>query len=369
MLIFRYLSKEVIYTAIAVTTIVVFIFLCNQFVRYMDYIATGKYAANMLFQLIALEIPVLVNLLLPLGLFLGILLAYGRLYADSEMTVMFACGIGHKQLMHITIGFSLIIVVIITALSIWISPIVAKQRDAVMDEAASATLLQTILPGRFQTSMNGRRVFYVEKMSRDRKKMKHVFIAEQSYPKSDKQNSNMPKWSILSAQEGNETVDAKTGAHYMVATNGYRYQGIAGQKDYEIMQYHQYGILLGKPKITGQNEGIEIISTKKLLAIARKNPAAMAELQWRISIPLMAFILVILAVPLSRVKPRKGRFAQLIPAILIFMVYANLLFVSRDWLENGTIPAWIGLWWIHLVMFILGLWLYARFTGWRLFKT
>jgi len=334
----------------------------------MDYIATGKYAANMLFQLIALEIPVLVNLLLPLGLFLGILLAYGRLYAESEMTILFACGISQRQLMRMTLRFSLIVVALIAILSIWMGPVVAKQRDAVMDEAASATLFQTILPGRFQTSMNGRRAFYIEKISRNRRHMKGIFIAEQSYRKPANPKTGAQEWAILSAKSGREMTEHTTKARYVVATNGYRYRGTAGQKDFEIVKYDQNGMLLGKPKVTGKNEGVEIIPTHKLLETAWKNPEHMAELQWRISIPLMAFILVFLAVPLSQVKPRKGRFAQLIPAILIFMIYANMLFVSRDWLENSTIPAWIGLWWIHLAMFLLGLWLYTRFTGWRPFK-
>jgi len=93
----------------------------------------------------------------------------------------------------------------------------------------------------------------------------------------------------------------------------------------------------------------------------------MAELQWRLSFPISVFILVLLAVPLSRVNPRQGRFAQLFPAILIYIIYANMIFVSRNWLENGEIPWWVGMWWIHGIALLLALWLFAKQAGYRIF--
>ena len=84
----RYLLKEVLASLLAVTIVLLLIFLSNQLVRYLSYAASGKIAAHLVVQLMGFEIPYLLALLLPLGLYLGIILAFGRLYADSEMAVL-----------------------------------------------------------------------------------------------------------------------------------------------------------------------------------------------------------------------------------------------------------------------------------------
>jgi lipopolysaccharide export system permease protein len=70
--------------------------------------------------------------------------------------------------------------------------------------------------------------------------------------------------------------------------------------------------------------------------------------------------LTLIGVPLSRVNSRSGRHAKLLPAIVIYIIYANFMFVARDWFAVGKTPAWLGMWWIHLVFVALGLLLLWR---------
>ena len=68
-----------------------------------------------------------------------------------------------------------------------------------------------------------------------------------------------------------------------------------------------------------------------------RNPAAAAELQWRFALPISVLMLALLAIPLSHVRPRQGRYSHILPAILIYIVYMNLLFIARNWVErNGA---------------------------------
>jgi len=358
MIINRYFRREVLYTMIAVTTIVVFIFICNQFVRYLSYVASGKYAANVLVHLVSLQIPLLVSLLLPLGLFLGILLAYGRLYADSEMTVLMACGMSRKQLIVITMKFTVWVCLIVMIMNLFVNPFVSKQRDHLMDVAESSSIFQTVMPGRFQASNNDKQVFYVKKMNVDRSKMHDVFMAQALQTKPGEPQT----WMVVAAKGGYLDIDHSTGDHYMVATEGYRYQGIPGKNNFKIIQYKTYHVRTGAPVFSGKNEGEEVLSTRELLKSAWGNPKNIAELQWRISVPLSVLILGLLAIPLSRVKSRQGRYAHFIPAVLIYVVYANLLFVSRNWIENGVVPGWIGMWWIHLIMLGVALFMLKKLS-------
>jgi lipopolysaccharide export system permease protein len=196
-------------------------------------------------------------------------------------------------------------------------------------------------------------------MATDRSQMQNLFIAQLSHDKNDKQKSTENNWTIITAAKGHQITDNQTGNQFMVATNGYRYQGIPGEKNYRIVKYDKYGIRLNTPNIT-YNQREETISTNKLFKNARKNPNYMAELQWRFSFPISTLILALLAIPLSRVNPRHGRFAQLIPAILIYIFYANMVFISRNWLKTEMVPAWIGIWWVHALMLSLALYLITK---------
>ena len=367
MKIFNYLCKEVSLTMIAVSAILVFIFLCNMFVHYLDYVATGKYAAAVLFRLIFLQVPILFSLLLPLGLFLGILAAYGRLYAESELTVMHACGFSFKQLFCDTMILALIVMLVVGALVIVFNPALYDARDRLMEEAQSSTVLDTIMPGQFLSSMNGDAVFYIESLSRDRHKMNHVFMAQSEKPSENSAGKNSAEaqqhdnWVIVSARRAHQIVDHQTGDQFIEAQDGYRYQGIPGQRNFQVMRFNTYAKRIGTLERPFVNErGVEAMSTLDLLKTAFHDHEAMAEIQWRISMPLSVLILAILALPLSRVNPRAGRFAKFLPAILIYILYANMMFVTRNWLEDGHIPAWLGLFWVHALVLLLGIFLIIR---------
>ena len=88
--------------------------------------------------------------------------------------------------------------------------------------------------------------------------------------------------------------------------------------------------------------------------------AQIAELQWRLSLVLLIPVLALLAVPLSKLSPRDGRFARLVPAIILYMLYFGLLLVARDKLAEGTLSPVLGLWWVHALFALLG---WALFSG------
>src|SRR5580692_5694408 len=117
MIISRYLIKEIFNALFSVAFVMLLIFLSNQLIRYLKYAANGKIAASVVMQLMGLEIPYLLVLLLPLGLFLGILFAYGRLYAENEMRVMQACGLSTKRLLMITTSCSMFVGLIVMVLA------------------------------------------------------------------------------------------------------------------------------------------------------------------------------------------------------------------------------------------------------------
>jgi len=338
----RYLIKEVVAALLAVTVVLLLIFLSNQLVRYLSYAASGKIAAHLVVQLMGYEIPYLLALLLPLSLYLGIILAYGRLYADSEMAVLNACGMGTKQLLQVTSMLAVVVTGIVVVLMLWINPVIARDKARGL---AQNNILDTLRPGRFQVLGDGRRVVYVEKISRDRQHADNLFIAEEKKPLPDDNNAS---WVVVSAAHGFQVKEPTTQEKFIVSTDGYRYEGIPGRNEYKIIQFKQYSVRAPAP-ISNVRLEQEAIPTAKLWA-DYANPTSAAELQWRLSMPLSVLVLMLLALPFSHIRPRQGRYINLLPAVLVYIIYVNLLFVSRNWVEIKMVPIFLGMWWVHLTI-------------------
>jgi lipopolysaccharide export system permease protein len=353
LIIFRYLAKEVGITLIALTAILMLIFLSNQFIQYLNRAAAGGIPGMIIMKLMLIELPNLIGLLLPLGFYVAVLLAYGRLYADNEMTVLRACGYGPNQLLRHSLVMASFVALLVGVLMIWISPHVSSVRAKLLSAAGVQTLIQTLMPGRFHGVNAGQQVFYVQSMSRDHTKAEHIFLVHRNM------KEGKVAWDVLWAQKAYAQKDPKTAEDYLVLQDGKAYQGIPGQADYQIAQFTEYKTRLPHPEINIA-EDVRTYQTRSLLPFNNPNLKKAAEMQWRLSVPIMVFVLTLVAVPLSKVNPRTGKYAQLVPAIIVYILYANAMFVARNALIEGTIPIVLGFWWLHALFALLGLFLIWR---------
>ena len=359
-ILYRYLSREVLVATVMITGILVFIFLCQQLIRYLNYITDGTLTINALFQSLGLQLPLLVSLLAPLGFFLGIMLAYGRLYNDSEMVVMFANGLSKLQLLTYTIWLSVALAMVTAILTLVVNPNLTREQTILIQQSKASMGINKVFPGRFQVLPNSNRVYYVKTTSNDHKQLQQVFFA-QPLPYQNKQHGPNRPWMVLFADTGHQTLKNKE--NFLVTKNGYRYQGQPGEHAYSVAKYQEYGIRIpSSQKNDGQSASM--LSTAALWHKAWHQPSEAAELQWRLSIPLAVLLLGLLAIPMSHINPRSGRFSQLLPAILVAILYVNALFIARGWIQDGTISILIGMWWVHLLILVLATILIARWLGW-----
>lgn len=348
MLIFRYLAKEVFITLASLTTILLLIFMSNQFVRYLNRAASGQIPGMIIMKLMMLELPNLMGLLLPLGFYVSLLVAYGRLYAESEMTVLQACGYGPSQLLKHSFIMAAFVAVFVGIIMLWVSPLISTERAQLLQTSGVQTLIQTIVPGRFRAISNGRQVFYVESMNREHTKAQNIFLARQVA------KDNQTRWDILWAENAFAETDPHTFEDYIVLQKGEEYEGSPGQADYQVVSFQQYRARLPHPEVVVK-EDMRTLRTADLLPYFNPDNHKAAELQWRLSVPLMVLTLTFVAVPLSRVNPRSGKFAKLLPAIVLYILYANFMFIARDWVAAGKVPQWLGMWWLHGFVLLLGL--------------
>jgi lipopolysaccharide export system permease protein len=343
----RYLTREVVYTLLAVTAILLLAFLSQQTVRYLNFVAIGKIPTSVLLQLISFEAPYILSFLLPLGLYLGILLAFGRLYADNEMAILQMTGYGNRRVLRLAAMIAAGVASVVLLLMFWVNPMISAERQKVMaSEEATVHLVQTLIPGRFQATPDGRHVMYVEKLSRDRQRAENIFMAEQK-----KTTDTQDAWMLLSADEGYQASDAKSHSQFFVTEDGYRYEGTPGQNDYKIIKFKKYAVRIPENESRITHAATETLSMAELWN-GYGAPEKAAEFQWRFSLAITTLLLAILAVPMSTIKPRQSRFVSIIPAVLIYVVYIELLFIARHWVERGFIPAFPGIGWVHGIMLL-----------------
>jgi lipopolysaccharide export system permease protein len=349
LIVFRYLSREVLLTLSAVSAVLLVIIMSGRFIRYLAQAAQGLLDPGVLLLIMAYRIPGFLQLILPLGLFLGILLAYGRMYLDSEMTVLSATGMSQQRLLAYSLAPATLVALLAGWLSLGLAPQGVEHVARILNQQSAMTELDTLVPGRFQSMKNGTRVTYTEKLSEDRGALAGVFISEKQLSREGDKERGI---SVLVAESGRQEIQ-EDGSRYLILENGYRYDGNPGQADYRAIKYDTYGVLLPKPEVAVEVTDREAMSTREL--IGNDKPRMQSELQWRLSIPVLVFVVTLLAVPLSRVNPRQGRFLKLLPAILLYMAYLALLIGARGALDKEKIPAALGLWWVHGLFALIGL--------------
>jgi lipopolysaccharide export system permease protein len=342
----RYLLKEVIYGWLAVTVILWLILVSNRLVRYLADAAAGDIPGEVIFKLLALKMVWYLIHIVPFALALGVVLGLGRLYRDSEMTVMAACGVGTWRIYKPIMGFGLLAAAALAWLALYVSPGVQDISHRLETAAARQADMTALGAGRFNEMQAGKLTFYAERLSADKQTMENLFIAFRSSPKD-----RSTQQQIVRAKSAYRKRDEATGDQFLVLVDGVRYEGVPGDAAYRIMQFAEYGVRIDMPGSDAATTKLAATPTATLLGSSETEDVA--ELQWRLSMPLSVISLLLLAVPLCRSSPRKGRYGRLVVAILLFVIYYNLLGTAKVWVGDGSVPPVIGLWWVPLLPVVI----------------
>lgn len=340
MIIFRYLSREVLQTALAVTSVLLLIITSTHLIGYLADAAAGEIATSVVLQLVFNRIPLFLELLLPLGLFLGILISHGRLYLDSEMVVLQACGMSNWRLLTYTLGPGLLLALIVAFVSLYLTPAGMYKAKTIVAEQQNRTELDMVIPGAFQTSKSGQ-VTYAREID-EQGRLVDLFI-------NGRTRTGEPF--VLSAPTGVQRfIDGQ--GRFLILENGYRYQGQPGEEVVEELGFGEYGVRLPDPQLSAPIRHLDAIPTAELLSAT--DAPRVSRLHWRLSLPFLAIVVVFLAVPLAKTSPRRGRYAKLIPSILIYQLYVAALTGARSSVEQGDAGPWM-IWLVHLVALLLAL--------------
>lgn len=352
MIIFRYLCREILSATIAVCVILLLVLMSGRFVKYLAKAVTGDMESGVIFAMIGYRIPGFLELTLPLAFFLAVLLSFGRLHIQNEMSVLKACGVSEKRLT----GYTLILALFFAAITAWLSLSVAPsgmaKAEALQKAEKQRSELDKLMPKKFYSLAGGKGVTYAEGVTEDRE-LDEVFLAMAVGSEENNDRSLVLVLADKGRQKQAESTDNGAAERYLVLDKGYRVEGIPGQHDYQITYFEEYGSRLEDSVPLNTEPKTDAITTQALLD--SDDLELQATLQWRLSIPLLVLVVTLLAIPLARTNNRQGRFGKLLPAIVLYFTYLVSLNAMRGAIESGSVPASVTMLPVHFVYLSLAI--------------
>jgi lipopolysaccharide export system permease protein len=334
----RYLFREIVITFLGVFVLLLLIFISLKMVDHLAQAAAGRIPVGAVLSLVGLTTLTLMGLLVPLCLFGAVLFALGRLQRDNEIIAMAGAGIGGRYLHRNVLQLTAIFALAVASCSLFFGPWAQREMRDLKVRAEQESDITGVTPGRFKEFSDGNRVVFVRSLSPDKRHLEEVFMQER----------RDERLSVLSANNAVIATEEGTGHRYALFQDGSSYRGVPGQADYEITHYQRFGWRIDQGASASAGENVKSAPTTRLLM--DEDPASTAELQWRVSIPIMTVLLSVFAVSLLGLVGRGNRYGAILLAVLVYFTYSNLLGVARTMVKKEHVHPIVGLWWVHLLV-------------------
>jgi lipopolysaccharide export system permease protein len=345
----RYAIREVLAHLAGVLGVVLAIFLVRRFGSLLDEAADGSLPTSVILHLLGLRTIVALPSLVPAAFYLSVILALGRLYRDEEMTALAGCGVSPGRVRGAVLGLAALAAVAVGFLSFAARPWAAAEFDAVRERAAASLDIGSMSPGRFyETDAGGEQIVFAEGRTRGpQRALEHVFV----------QQRTGEHLSIFVAERAEEDRSRDGTERTLRLLEGYRYDLDVNEQDYEITQYAAFAIRT----VSGATEEREPERSRDSVALlASADPRDRAEFEYRLAMPVSTILLVLLAIPLSPVRPRQGKYEKVFLGLLLYVVYRQLLGAAKSWVADEIFAGVPWFWVIHAACFALACWLFRR---------
>ena len=307
----------------------------------LNDIANGRVPSGLLGVLIILNLPQVLTTILPLSVFIAVIWGLGRLYRDQEMAVMRASGFRWQIMLRPLFNLLLPVAAVLLLIGLYVAPAGSAQAQQQLEQAFRNAAEWGLQAGQFHVLQGGDLVLYVASVERDGRTLKQVFIQQRDENREQ----------VWVARQGYYWLDPDSGVRYLTLEDGQITEGGVGGLDFGIMQFSRNDLKM--PEIEPRKRrkaSLDSRASADLLFSAE--PAAAAEMQWRLSPAIAAVVLGLLAIPLSHSAPREGRGGRALLGILAYVVYVNILYMSRNWIASGALPPQLGTWWVHVIVLI-----------------
>ena len=335
--------RETLKSQLAILFILLLIFFCQKLVRILGAAVDGEIPTNLVLSLLGLGVPEMAQLILPLSLFLGLLMTLGKLYTESEITVMHACGLSKGVLIKAAMVLALFTSIVAAVNVMWAGPWSSRHQDEVLAEAKANPGMAALAQGQFQQATDGNSVLFIESV--DGSSFNDVFLA-QLRPKGNARPS------VVVANSGYLS-QRKDGSQIVTLNQGTRFEGTAMLRDFRITDFKDYQAIIGHQAVALDPNDTDQMDMRTLWNT--NNDRAKAEFHWRLTLILTVVIMALMVVPLSVVNPRQGRVLSMLPAMLLYLVFFLLQTSLKSNGGKGRLDPALWMWVVNVAYLALAL--------------
>jgi len=280
--------------------------------------------------------------ILALSLFVAIVVSLGRMYRDSEMAIWFASGVGLSRFVRPVLRTAWPVLAVIAALVLIAWPWSNRQGQELRQRYEQRSDAMRATPGQFQSSADGRRVFFVEKEGDDSTGGgRNVFIL----------TDQPQRETIASSRSGHLMVEGDS--RYLTLDVGHMQQTDRASGEHTHVVFEKYRVRTGESTAAGRADPPpKNLDTDELLR--RGGARNLGELVWRLGLVLGAGNLMVIGLGLAATNPRRASNWNLVFAMLAFLIYYNLLNLSQAWVSNGRMSITTALLGLHGLAFVAG---------------
>lgn len=343
---FRHVLRDVSISTAAVAAVLLVVLLTYQLAFVLGRAADGQISSDIVLPLVGLSMRGNLVIILPFAVLLGTVMGLGRLYHDSEVTAAQACGVGTGPIYRAA-GM---VTLLATMLAAWIGfvdgPGAARKLAQMRTEALRTAMARGLAPGQFRALGSGVTLSFRAQDADGT--LREVFVERDLPPAAD----GRERLQVVLAASARYSLLADSGHYLIELSDGESHEGTPGSGDWRVTRFRQQTLRVPTPQasLPGRPR-VDALSVRELRAST--DPRMLAELHWRASWVLITVVLGLAAVPMARLRPRQGRHARVVWAVLLFAAYAGLLSAGRTMLERGETPRLLGLWWVHATAVLL----------------
>lgn len=352
----RYLLRQIALPFLLVSAVLLIIFTAFSLSRFLAQADAGLLNTGEVTRLALLKVLIALDVLLPVGLFFGLILGLGALYSNSEIVAMQASGISESRIIRPVVTLAVPLALAIAVLSLYVRPWAYTQTYLIRAVAEASSDMDRIKEGQFyltrRTEHDGKekeRAVFIEKISPDQA-LKNIFIRTRVGNELQ----------IISSQTG-AFVERPGSAYHMLQLDDARiFKHVPDGSDL-FARFDRLTI-----RIANKQPEPPVYKTKSIPSSdlrVSSVPKERSEYQWRLSTPVTTLLLALLTVPLSRSKPRQGRYARLLPALVIYAAYFILIEFSQTWVIQQKTA---NIWWTPALLAVVMILLYKPWRSLRL---
>ncbi len=344
---FRYVAKELLAVFGMVFALLLVVGLGGRLIGFLQQAATGRFTADAVWLLLGLRVPEFVQLTAPFALTLALLLTFGRLHAEREFVVLTGGGASPVRLVLWVLAATAPVVALVGWLSLSVTPAARAAYAQVSLDQLSAVEFDVIRAGVFHSFSGGKRVTYAAEVDANAGRLRDVFMSERQGAR------HVTVW----AEEGEIRRDRDTGERILLLRDGARHEGEPGAHAYTSMRFARMDQRVELEEFVRPTVDERALPTDALQT-ARTRDAA--EFHWRIALPVLTLLTALAALGIARVRPRSGRFASVLPGVVLFIGYYLALVLLKNAIAGGLASTALGLWPVHVIAAALAWWLVRR---------